>query len=109
MQNEKPVVLLGKELDSLPMSVKAKIELAVLLTKLQVGENLSLPHSRPMPSIGRHVHELRIRDVSHIFRVFYRIDSDYIVIVYAFSKTMQKTPKQVIDLCKHRLRRYDLP
>ena len=45
-----------------PFSKEARIEAGVLLRKLQHGEKLSLPHSRPMPSIGPGCHELRVMD-----------------------------------------------
>ena len=66
-----------------------------------------MPHSRPMPSIGRRCHELRIPDDKLSRRIVYRIDEDAIVIAEVFSKKTGKTPKSVIDTCKTRLREYD--
>lgn len=68
---------------------------------------VAMPHSRPMPSIGRRCHELRIPDDKLSWRVVYRIDEDAIVIAEVFSKKTGKTPKSVIDTCKTRLREYD--
>ncbi len=78
-----------------------------MLRLLQRGENLSMPHSRPIPSIGSHCHELRIMDNDKIWRIIYRIDADAIVIPELFQKKTSKTPKSVIDLCKSRMRMYD--
>lgn len=78
-----------------------------LLRLLQRGETIAMPHSRPMPSIGRRCHELRIRDDKLSWRIVYRIDEDAIVIADVFSKKTGKTPKSVIDTCKTRLREYD--
>lgn len=75
--------------------------------KLQAGESLGLPHSRPMPSIGKRCHELRIHDRQESWRVIYRIDRDAIVIAEVFKKKTQATPKQVIEECRARFRRYD--
>jgi phage-related protein len=50
------------------------VEVGVLLRRLQRGESLGMPHSRPMPSVGRRCHELRIVDEAVIWRVMYRID-----------------------------------
>ena len=66
-----------------------------------------MPHSRPMPSIGRRVHELRVRDAGHNWRIIYRIDEDAILIVEVFAKRTQQTPKAVIDACRGRLADYD--
>jgi phage-related protein len=60
-----------------------------------------------MPAIGSRCHELRIIDVNKIWRIIYRIDSDAVVIADVFQKKTEKTPKQVIDACKRRLRDYD--
>lgn len=66
-----------------------------------------MPHSRPMPSIGRKVHELRVTDERKTWRIVYRIDTDAIVIADVFSKKTQATPDAVIDACRRRLRTYD--
>lgn len=75
--------------------------------KLQQGEKLSMPQSRPMPQIGRRCHELRIRDKQAIWRIIYRIDSDAIIILDVFAKKSRETPKHIVKACKGRLRRYD--
>jgi len=59
---DKPLVWLQGEIKTPPFSYDARIEAGVLLRRLQRGESLELPHSRPMPSIGRRCHELRIPD-----------------------------------------------
>ena len=79
-----------------------------MLRRLQEGELLELPGSRPMPSIGPRCHELRIRDENRIWRAVYRIDSEEIVVVSVFSKTTRKTAIHDIDNCKKRLISYDL-
>ena len=66
-----------------------------------------MPHSRPMPSIGRRCHELRIPDERVSWRVVYRIDADAIVILEVFSKKTGRTPRRVVDRCKAKLREYD--
>jgi len=65
----------------------ARVEAGFLLRKLQAGESLGLPHSRPMPSIGTHCHELRIQDEKRTWRLVYRIDRDAVVILEVFAKT----------------------
>ena len=104
---DKPLVWLHGEVKTPPFSQTARIEAGLLLRRLQAGENLGLPHSRPMPSIGHGCHELRINDRNVTWRVVYRVDSDAIVIVEVFKKSMVKTPPQVIDACKRRLKMYD--
>jgi phage-related protein len=89
------------------MSSAARIEAGVLLRRLQNGERLSLPHSRPMPTVGPRCHELRISDETRSWRVMYRIDVDAIVIAAVFEKRTQATPALVIRACKRRLTSYD--
>src|SRR5437763_9335803 len=104
---DKPLVWLRGEVKTPPFTFGARIEAGVLLRRLQRGENLSLPHSRPMPSIGRRCHELRISDKGQDWRIMYRIDADAIVILEVFAKTTRQTPQSVIDTCKRRLKHYD--
>jgi phage-related protein len=104
---DKPLIWLHGEVKTPPFSLAARIEAGVLLRRLQHGENLELPHSRPMPSIGVHCHELRIRDVDQNWRIIYRIDQDAILIVAVFRKTTRATPMSVINTCKKRLSKYD--
>lgn len=104
---DKPLVWLEGEVKTPPFSPTARIETGLLLRQLQQGETLSMPHSKPMPSIGVRCHELRIRDVEQNWRIIYRIDSDAIIIVDLFSKKTQETPQNVIDRCKKRLNKYD--
>jgi phage-related protein len=60
-----------------------------------------------MPSIGPRCHELRINDADTTWRLVYRIDPDAIVIAEVFAKKTEKTPKDVIEACKKRLKEYD--
>ena len=78
-----------------------------MLRKLQAGQLLGLPHSRPMPSIGSSCHELRIPDAGVTWRIIYRVDNDAIVIAEVFPKKQQATPARVIRVSKDRFRRYD--
>ena len=95
------------EVTTPPLSAMARVEAGVLLRCLQRRELLGLPHSRPMPSIGRRCHELRIVDKDTTWRLLYRIDQDAIGIAGVFRKTTQATPRSVIDSCIRRLRWYD--
>jgi phage-related protein len=78
-RKDKPLVWLHGEIKTPPLSSAARTEAGYLLRKLQMGELLSLPHSRPMPSIGSRCHELRIDDQDKTWRILYRIDNDAIV------------------------------
>jgi phage-related protein len=103
----KTLVLIGGEIRTPPMSVGARREVGRLLRRLQGGESLGMPHSRPMPSIGRGVHELRVRDADHNWRLIYRTDERIVLVVEIFEKKTPATPGPVIDLCRKRLRDWD--
>jgi len=47
----KPVFWMKGQVRTPPFSTAARIEAGMLLRRLQRGEKLSLPHSRPLPSI----------------------------------------------------------
>ena len=102
-------MILSGDIKTPPLSSCARIEAGYLLRRLQKGEVLSMPNSRPMPVIGPRCHELRIQDpeTSCTWRIVYRADADEIVVVDVFAKKTQATPKQVIAQCKQRLRDWD--
>ncbi len=104
---DKPLVWLHGEVKTPPFSQEARIEAGFLLRRLQKGESIGMPQSRPMPIIGPRCHELRITDTAIEWRVIYRIDPDAIVIAEVFKKKTRQTPQEVIDRSKDRLRRYD--
>jgi phage-related protein len=95
------------EIKTPPFSATARIEAGTLLRRLQLGENIGLPHVRPMPSIGRRCFELRIRDADQNWRIVYRLDEDAIVIAEVFAKKTRETPNKIIETCKARLSAYD--
>ncbi len=64
-----------------------------------------MPLSRPIPAIGRGVHELRLKDRSGQCRVVYAlVRRDAIYVVHAFKKTTQTTPDRNLVLAKSRLK-----
>ena len=104
---EKPLVWLHGEIKTPPFAVAARLEAGFLLRKLQKGDLLGLPYSRPMPSIAPRCHELRINDTNGTWRIIYRIDEDAIVILEVFQKKTNQTPKKVIETCQRRIKLYD--
>ena len=106
-RRDKPLAWLHGEVKSPPFSTAARLETGFLLRRLQRGDLLAMPQSRPMPSIGPRCHELRINDVTGQWRLIYRIDPDAIVIVEVFAKKSAKTPKAVLEVCRRRLKEYD--
>ena len=92
-----------REISNLPTEIKEY--LADALARLQEGHNLSMPLSRPMPSIGRGVHELRLKDKSGIYRVIYFVKTkSNIYLLHSFKKKTNKTPKESIETAKNRLK-----
>jgi phage-related protein len=72
---------------------------------LQTGHTLTFPLSRPMPAVGPGVEEIRIKDASGAFRIFYLCKSTRgIFIFHAFIKKTQSTPSKEIDLGIKRLK-----
>jgi len=104
---DKPLVWMHGEITTPPFSANARIEAGYLLRQIQKGIKLSLPQSRPMPSIGTRCHELRINDENLTWRIIYRIYTDAIMILEIFEKKTNKTPKSIIDVCKQRIKRYE--
>lgn len=104
--SDKNLVWLHGEVKTPPFGSAARLKAGYLMRKLQLGHSLEMPDSRPMPSIGKNCHELRINDSNKTWRIVYFIDSDAIVILDVFAKKTQQTPSEVIDQCQKRLTRY---
>ncbi|MBC7527816.1 MAG: type II toxin-antitoxin system RelE/ParE family toxin, partial [Chthonomonadaceae bacterium] len=85
----KILVWLHGEVQTPPFSSDARIETGFLLRRLQQGEMLSLPVSRPMPTIGVGCHELRVQDRDVSWRLIYCIDADAIIVLEVFEKKTQ--------------------
>ena len=100
---DKPLAWLRGEVKTPPFSQDARIEAGFLLRRLQQGESMGLPHSRPMPAIGVGCHELRIVDQNHTWRIVCHIEPDVVVILDVFSKKTPATPATVIRECHKRL------
>lgn len=104
---DKPVVWLHGESKTPPFSAAARAEAGVLLRRLQRGDRVGLPHSRPMATIAPRCHELRVVDAGAAWRIVYRLDTDAVVIAAVFSKKTAATPKAILATCRQRLRAYD--
>jgi phage-related protein len=103
---DKPLVWLRGEVKTPPFGSDARVEAGFLLRRLQRGESLGLPHSRPMPGIGAGCHELRIVDAKVNWRIMYHIAADAVVILDVFKKQTEATPKAVITACQRRLGKF---
>lgn len=71
---------------------------------LQSGARLGEPQSKPMKSIHKSAHELRIKDNKGIYRIIYILNiGNQIFIPHAFTKKTPKTPLREIELSIKRL------
>ena len=102
---DKPIAWLRGELKTPPLSKGARIEAGTLLRRLQTGEKLSMPESRPLPTVDSRCHELRIDDIATKieWRIVYYMGRHAIAILDIFSKRTRKTPDSVLAQCRRRL------
>jgi phage-related protein len=105
--NRKPLVWLRSEVKTPPLSRRARVELGYRLRLLQEGITLAMPYSRPMKSIGKSCHELRVKDAGVNWRLVIRVDSDAIVVAGLFRKTAPQATRRLIVACRRRLSEYD--
>lgn len=92
-----------KELQDAPKDIIQDV--FALFEDLMAGKHLSMPISRPLPSIAKGLHELRLSGRAGEYRVFYVIRvGDAIYVLHATDKKSQKTDRRTIDLIKTRLR-----
>ena len=82
-----------------------RIRLGKGLFRLQMGEHLGMPNSRPMPGVAAGVSELRVKGEDGSFRAFYYTASSRGVLVFhAFVKKTQQTPPLEIEVDRKRLK-----
>jgi phage-related protein len=98
----KRIQFLGDSLKSLrEFPEDAKHDLGYQLDKVQQGEQPD--DFKPMPSIGKGVEEIRVRDDSGIYRVIYTARlADAVYVLHAFQKKTQTTAKRDIALASKR-------
>ena len=92
-----------RELKDAPKDIIADV--FALFDDLMAGKHLSMPISRPLPSIAKGLHELRLSGRAGEFRVFYVIRvGAAIYVLHATSKKTEKTDRRTTELIKTRIR-----
>src|SRR5687768_17028033 len=72
-----------------------------------VQDGLEPTDWKPFPAVGPGVREIRIREPSGAFRVIYQaVLEDVVLVLNAFQKKTQKTPRHEIEKARHRLGEY---
>lgn len=96
-----------RELKSAPRDIIS--DLFSLFDDLMAGKNLGMPISRPLSSIMRGLHELRLSGVSGEYRVFYVIrTADAIYVLHAAPKKKQEIDRRTASLLILRARSIEL-
>ena len=98
----KPIKFVGDSLRSLrEFPDDAKRDAGYQLDRVQHG--LQPDDFKPMPTIGKGVEEIRVRDDSGTYRVIYTARlADAVYVLHAFQKKTQATSKRDIELAKQR-------
>ena len=98
----KPIEFLGDSLRSLrEFPDDAKRDAGYQLDRVQHG--LQPEDFKPMPTIGKGVEEIRVRDDTGAYRVIYTARlADAVYVLHAFQKKTKTTSKRDIELAKQR-------
>jgi phage-related protein len=102
----RPIVLHPKAREAIRRFPKeVRICLGRGLFRLQMGERLKMPNSRPMPGIAAGTSELRLKGEDGSYRAFYyTASSQGILVFHAFVKKTRRTPPLEIELARKRLK-----
>jgi phage-related protein len=94
-----------KELESLPKSLRNRfLHIAEMLEEFG-PEGVGMPHVRPLE--GK-LYEIRMKGPEGIGRAVYvSVRERRLVVVHAFRKKTQKTPKQALELARERSKEID--
>ncbi len=100
----KPVQFLGdslKRLRDFPEDVR--MDAGYQIDKVQHGQQPD--DFTPMPSVGKGVEEIRVRDDSGAYRIIYTARlSDRAVVLHVFTKKTQATSMRDIEIAKKRFK-----
>ena len=100
----KPVQFLGdslKRLREFPEDVR--MDTGYQIDKVQHGQQPD--DFKPMPSIGKGVEEIRVRDDSGAYRIIYPARlADRVAVLHVFAKKTQATSVRDIDVAKRRFK-----
>jgi phage-related protein len=98
----KPIRFLGDSLRALRAFPRdARQNAGYQLEKVQNGKAPN--DSKPMPSIGRGVEEIRIWDESGTYRVIYTARlKEHVYVLHAFQNKTQATSKRDIEIAQQR-------
>jgi phage-related protein len=98
----KPIAFLGDSLRSLrEFPDDAKRDAGYQLDRVQHG--LQPDDFKPMPTIGKGVEEIRIRDDTGAYRIIYTARlANAVYVLHAFQKKTRATSKRDIELAKLR-------
>ena len=100
----KPVQFLGDSLKCLrdfPEDVRT--DAGYQIDKVQHGQQPD--DFKPMPSVGKGVEEIRVRDDSGAYRIIYTARlSDRVVVLHVFTKKTQATSMRDIEIAKKRFK-----
>lgn len=104
MSDSKPVEFRGTSLDDLrAFPISARREAGFQLDRVQCGHE---PDDwKPINTVGHGVQEIRIRDVTGVFRVMFVAKfSDAVYVLHCFQKKTEKTSQGDLELASKRYR-----
>ena len=81
-----------KEIEKTDFNVRKQV--LELLSQLAEGVILGMPASRPMPTVFQGAAELRIKDRSGQYRIFYYLNHNESILVFHFFKKKRRERRQ---------------
>jgi phage-related protein len=101
---QKRIVFLGNSLKNLrDFPRAAREDCGYQLHKVQTGGHAD--DFKPMPSVGKGVEEVRVRDEDGIYRVIYTARfEDSVYVLHAFQKKTEKTSLKDVELARDRFK-----
>lgn len=101
----KVIVIPQAERELRKASKDVLLDVYSLFEELEKGKNLGMPISRPLPMIGKGLHELRLSFQGGEYRVFYLIKvGTAIYVLHAGTKKKQKIDQKTTDLLRRRMK-----
>jgi phage-related protein len=102
----RPIIFHPRARDAIRRFPKeVRVRLGRGLFRLQMGELVGMPNSRPVRAVAVGVSELRVKTQDGSYRTFYYTATQRgILVFHAFVKKTQQTPAMEIELARKRLK-----
>ncbi|MCL2220581.1 MAG: type II toxin-antitoxin system RelE/ParE family toxin [Chitinispirillia bacterium] len=100
-------IALYTEIKTPPLEDETRVEIGRCLRSFQNGEIPGAPMVKSVAQIGNRCYEIRYRTAQHNWRLYLAVRA-HVVVLFLEDKKSDAVPKSTVEICKNRLKAYEL-